>query len=913
MAASPLAEPAKARTMFAGILNVEDEIGHIRSQLDRIEHLVNVKTVQAAPTTPAPALNHGTPRPRGSIASPWASANTPSAAASPNVAVKNFPFMKIQTSSFTEMAGLGGDYGSVMVRLEQTAPLTASSATGMFVLQHGKVMTALQSFSTKIHPWYPILEDGFSACISSFMANAFERRTDTFLVLMVLASGTIAQHDSHGIALEERPDAMYLNAAMEMLHLVVLEQTIRSVQCLVAASIHYYLLLKPIQAHDLILLAIKKAQNLHISGALEHDHVRLEHWIRVYRIALLIEAELVIPLQLADSNAWETEEDIALPTGTDIWSYENDASFLPADSPGTTKSVQSDDVITYLLAEIAMRRMLRRNTTAISLGADGSAEFAPLVAKELESQLEQWFSFLPEPLRFSREFDDMHHDHSLQTPFLRTQYWACMVSFYWPAVVQVMEAKLLTETTINGCRLYFKSFREFVRSAVGALGTCLPNKWTIYASIFAISLGAYMGASSSLLTPFASQDTWDTLKLARDAFGDDCRNILDTALVALYLLQLRVAETVGFRQLKDNINPHSAILVANETGVIKGQNTMRFISNTVIAITIGIASFGSFVHSKPTQDWLLPRSSQCVRDGTTPFGVTNVGDFVKIYDPSVGEPNKWYINDHTFVHDEKSGTWHMFGITHQEPADPENEHFFAHATAPQLYGPWTKQPFALQVDPAYGETHLWAPYVVKSKDTYYMFYCGGGADEAASAINLATSKDLFHWKRAPKGPLFRDGVAARDPFVTRIGGQWVLYYCGNDKPTGGHHTVLYRTSHDLFHWSERRVAYTDPTTGTGGGVTESPWVYKHGENWYLFIGPRPSQQAYIGTDVFVSKDPFHFDVKDRVGHIRSHALELVTVAGENFVSHCGWGQGGLFLAPLVWPAEKDLQRCPVTQ
>lgn len=417
------------------------------------------------------------------MASPWMAGGgaTPSASTSPTGATEEFPYMKIQTSSFTEMAGLGEDYGSMIVRLEQTAPLAVSSSTTMFVLQHAKVLVALQSFSAKIHPWYPILDDKFSNCISSAMTNVFKRGTDTFLVLMVLASGTIAHHASHSIALEERPDAMYLDAAMEMLHLVILEQSMRSIQCLVAASIHYYLLLKPIQAHDLILLAIKKAQNLHMSGALGQSRVDMEHWTRVYRIALLIEAELVIPLRLADSNAWENEEEIALPTGTDIWSFENDEALYPSDSPATTKSLQSDDVITYLLAEIAMRRMLRRNTTAITVSADGTGEYAPLIAKELEIQLEQWFSFLPEPLRFSREFEGMHQDDSIQTPFLRTQYWACMVSFYWPAVVRVMESGQLSETTANGCRLYFKSFREFVRSAIGALDTCLPNKWTIYA------------------------------------------------------------------------------------------------------------------------------------------------------------------------------------------------------------------------------------------------------------------------------------------------------------------------------------------------------------------------------------------------------------------------------------------------
>lgn len=414
-------------------------------------------------------------------ASPWLPSAS-SASASPAAAARDFPYMKVQTGSFTQMAGLGDDYGNVMVRLEQSAPHSTSSSTPLFVLQHAKVMMALQNFSEKIHPWYPILEEGFSDCIAAFMANAFERGTDSFLVLVVIASGAIAQHVKHSEALEERPDTMYLDAAMDMLHLVFLEQSLRSVQCLVAASIHYYLLLKPIQAHDLALLAIKKAQNLQMSNALEEGNVNPEHWVRIYRIALLIEGELVIPLRLADSNAWETEEDIPLPTGTDIWSFENDRGLFPAESPSSVKSMHSDEVITYLLAEIAMRRMLRRNTTAISVSAvDGTIEYAPLIAKELEAQLEQWFSFLPEPLRFSREFEGMHTDDSLQTSFLRTQYWACMVSFYWPSVVKVMESQQLTETTANGCRLYFKSYREFIKSATGALETCLPNKWTIYA------------------------------------------------------------------------------------------------------------------------------------------------------------------------------------------------------------------------------------------------------------------------------------------------------------------------------------------------------------------------------------------------------------------------------------------------
>ena len=67
------------------------------------------------------------------------------------------------------------------------------------------------------------------------------------------------------------------------------------------------------------------------------------------------------------------------------------------------------------------------------------------------------------------------------------------------------------------------------------------------------------------------------------------------------------------------------------------------------------------------------------------------GEFTRVYDPSVGEAERWYINDHTFFRD-RDGTWHLIGITHAEPMSPHDEKHLAHATAPSLHGPWTKQP-----------------------------------------------------------------------------------------------------------------------------------------------------------------------------------------------------------------------------
>ena len=69
-----------------------------------------------------------------------------------------------------------------------------------------------------------------------------------------------------------------------------------------------------------------------------------------------------------------------------------------------------------------------------------------------------------------------------------------------------------------------------------------------------------------------------------------------------------------------------------------------------------------------------------------PHAVFRVGEFNKIYDPSIGEKERWYINDHTFIRAE-NGQWHLFGITHKEPANPQQEKFFRMPPLPRLQDP----------------------------------------------------------------------------------------------------------------------------------------------------------------------------------------------------------------------------------
>lgn len=210
----------------------------------------------------------------------------------------------------------------------------------------------------------------------------------------------------------------------------------------------------------------------------------------------------------------------------------------------------------------------------------------------------------------------------------------------------------------------------------------------------------------------------------------------------------------------------------------------------------------------------------------------------------------------------------------------------------------TKLPFPLTSEASKGESHFWAPHVIKVDDTYYMYYCAGSIEgHDKYRIHLATSKDLYTWKKHPENPMVIDGFDARDPMVLRINNEWVMYYTCNTAPDGGNHCVAAVHSDDLIHWSNKQIVFVDPETGTYAGPCESPFVVKL-ENWYfLFIGPR---RDYSDTDVFASKDPFDFHIENKVGNIKSHAAEIIQIDDRYYITRCGWGQGGVYLAPLIF-------------
>lgn len=318
-----------------------------------------------------------------------------------------------------------------------------------------------------------------------------------------------------------------------------------------------------------------------------------------------------------------------------------------------------------------------------------------------------------------------------------------------------------------------------------------------------------------------------------------------------------------------------------------------FIQGAAVAGALAAAPASAQPKGKPGTETKTPGlTTDKLKQQRPPFRV----GFQHVFDPSVGEKEAWYINDHCFIR-ANDGTWHLFGITHQEPANPDQESLFLHATAKDVKGPWTKQAPVMQADAKFGESVVWAPHVVAHDGKYWMFYCAGGNSHEQFHIHMATSSDLANWTRHPANPMVVDGYDARDPMVLRVGNQWVLYYCATETPQGGHHVVKAVTSPDLIHWSNPRIVFRASQTGTFGGPTESPFVVARDSKYYLFVC---TNAPYNTSAAYVSDDPFSFDIAHTVMTFPAHGAEVVHAGDRWYVSSCGWEQGGLYLADLNW-------------
>jgi hypothetical protein len=221
------------------------------------------------------------------------------------------------------------------------------------------------------------------------------------------------------------------------------------------------------------------------------------------------------------------------------------------------------------------------------------------------------------------------------------------------------------------------------------------------------------------------------------------------------------------------------------------------------------------------------------------------------------------IADHAWVRD-GHGVYHLFFQTEDHGSGSRIEHY----TSFDLQG-LDYAGTVLRSNPEGWDSYaLWAPHVVRSGNTYFMFYTGtdgpAGDPHTKQRIGLAISTDLSTWTRCPinncpgtsgdgcvyeckecwttwGGPEGSYNQQCRDPFVIWDGTnrRWIMFATAKSRNQFGVATVAY--SENLTDWAG--AGFINATrrleSGVGGqttgGQAENPFVMSNDGTFYLLF------------------------------------------------------------------------------
>ena len=250
-----------------------------------------------------------------------------------------------------------------------------------------------------------------------------------------------------------------------------------------------------------------------------------------------------------------------------------------------------------------------------------------------------------------------------------------------------------------------------------------------------------------------------------------------------------------------------------------------------------VATVGGLLFLSPSPDV----AQKPVAAGPLPVIDRKIGEFSR-----EGE----YLKDYYVF--KEADTFHLFynvGIAgeSQQWFEAGNEKAFGHSTSKD-FKTWQHHPRVLNAVPKSWEGMVVsAPSIIKHDGTYYMFYTGfDDRVPGKQTIGLATSKDLFHWERHPRNPIYEappwadrraDGyIDCRDSHIIKYGDEFLLFTMVSTSKSAGKGAIALAVSKNLIDWEDLGPAvetFKEP---------ESPRVFQHGEYFYMFVSSAYGKQ-----------------------------------------------------------------------
>jgi hypothetical protein len=246
---------------------------------------------------------------------------------------------------------------------------------------------------------------------------------------------------------------------------------------------------------------------------------------------------------------------------------------------------------------------------------------------------------------------------------------------------------------------------------------------------------------------------------------------------------------------------------------------------------------------------------------------------------------------------ELNGRTHFFYIerrlTEGTPFYPGHEIFFGHASTPDFFEWEVHDPVMLVRPGTWEESHVWAPCVVRVPpqtlenrptgsrshtvgDEFIMAYTGVNR-HVSQNIGLASSRDLFDWKRWDTNPISpckdkpwaawsEDHICScRDPNLFEHEGRWYMNYSANTKQ--GAACIALASTTDFTQWQDHGPICVGPAGGyemrpEGGhpqGSLESANMIHRGGKWHLTVKAKTRDSKVVNCIIASDRvDRFDF-------------------------------------------------------
>jgi Fungal specific transcription factor domain. len=151
------------------------------------------------------------------------------------------------------------DRSPTRVTVSQSKAVTPESRTSL--TSAFSPISLLGTFMEQIYIWYPVLHAEYTEEFVQAITSYLPPSTGSCLTLLILAIGCVAKCETIMDAVRRRPEATYIQAAMEMLPCVFAENSLRSAQCLLLFSIYHLCCARPCQGHEYVVMASYRLQN----------------------------------------------------------------------------------------------------------------------------------------------------------------------------------------------------------------------------------------------------------------------------------------------------------------------------------------------------------------------------------------------------------------------------------------------------------------------------------------------------------------------------------------------------------------------------------------------------------------------------------------------------------------------------